>query len=81
MREGADVAGEVADLAGDVGSGGRVREVDSKSNPALSSARAGREMRGKRRRRGREVRARRGTEKAGGVGRWGAGGWGSAPTG
>jgi hypothetical protein len=31
-----------------------------KSNPALSSARAGREMRGKRRRRGREVRARSG---------------------
>src|SRR5512142_3073070 len=33
---GADVAGDGPYLAGDVGSGGRVREVDLKSNPALS---------------------------------------------
>jgi hypothetical protein len=66
---GADVAGDGPYLAGDVGSGGRVREVGSKSNPALSSARAGREMRGKRRRRGGDAgAARRGRGKSGGGG-------------
>ena len=46
-----------------------MREVDSKSNPALSSARAGREMRGKRRRRGEDAgAARRGRGKSGGGG-------------
>ena len=60
MREGADVAGEVADLAGDVGEwGGRERERGIQI-PHHLRARARGRCGGRGRRRGREVRARSG---------------------
>jgi hypothetical protein len=69
VREGADVAGEVADLAGDVGvERERMGGIQNRI-PPLASAREGREMRGRGRRRGEDAGAtRRGHGRSGGGG-------------
>nr|ABA97358.1 retrotransposon protein, putative, Ty3-gypsy subclass [Oryza sativa Japonica Group] len=89
VREGADGAGKVADLAGDMGEWGGRERGGFKLNPAHSRARVGAGEAGEGRRREREVWARSGgatwsgeggkRRRRGGFG--GSGGWSSGSNG